>query len=271
VSISVSGQNERWAQLGAYQPPPPSQASQNSGWDAAIGTSSLSDPTGNAGPPNNFFGALSDSMSLALMSLNGWSSGATTPTQINETSSGASNASSTNSTSAGQAAITQGGTGSVSELVSDLQSLLAALTGTASPTNTTGTSGTAATSGTSDTTANSGTAAATALSSTVLQDLQAVASDLNSIAATSGVTQPPGGSEGPPPSSNSWFNDISNTGTASASMSTDVSNPGATATAQSPAGPWQGFMQQFAFSAYSAGTTSGLDSSTTSSLAAINV
>ena len=253
MSISISRQNERWAQLNAYQPPPASQSGQNGQWDPSVGTDTSAGSTGTAPSAGGTSGALSDGVSFALMAFGDWRSKAAASTQSTGQDSTTSDASASSSASTGQSGITQDGTTSVSELVTDLQSLLSALTGTSS-------AGSTATSDTTATSANTGTAAATGLSSTVLQDLQTVSSDLNSIASTSGTT-PPGGAGGPPPGPLPWSNDISNTGT------TTGSGTGIT-------GGWNShyndaFQQQFALSAYNASTMSGLDNSTTSSLTSI--
>ena len=49
MSMSISGQNERWAQLNANQPPPTSPSGQNSGAASTIGTTASSGPAGNTG------------------------------------------------------------------------------------------------------------------------------------------------------------------------------------------------------------------------------
>ena len=74
--MSISGQNERWAQLNAYQPPPSSQAGPNGGWASAVGTTGSSGATSSAGTAGGASGGLSDTMSLALMAFSGaWGTG----------------------------------------------------------------------------------------------------------------------------------------------------------------------------------------------------
>ena len=249
MSISVSGQNERWAQLNAYQPPPTSQPGQNGGWESAIQTSVASGQTGTATSSGGAPAGLSDGMSLVLMALGGWGNGSGS-TQTTGVSSGASNASSSSSAPAGQAGITLDGTASVSQLVTDLQSLLSALTGTPASTSSPGTPSTGAT---SDPSGNTGATAATALSSTVLQDLQTVGADLDSLASTSGAVQPNRPERPPPGSPPPGSNDISTTGTVSVAAGGDITDTGTASDSQSGGGAWQAFMQQFAFSAYTAG------------------
>jgi hypothetical protein len=145
-------------------------------------------------------------------------------------------------------------------LLTDVQSLLSALTGSfGSSAKGTATSGAAATS------ADNATSTQTGLSSSILQDLQTVASDLGTISSASGTSQSDG-SGGPPGGAPPWGNDSSNN---------DISNTGTSASDGNPRG-WRpgysdGFQQQYAASAYGAGMTSGLDSSTTSSLNSITV
>jgi hypothetical protein len=289
VSISISGQNARWAQINAYQPPSTVRSGQNGGWNSIGQATPSSGSASNVPAVGGTTGALSDSTSFALMAFGGWGNGSANSTQAAGQSSGAtSDAASatpastglTSPTSTGQAGITQAGTISVTQLIADLQSMLSALTGTptssASGTGSSGTTGTTGTTGssgttgttdtsdTSDTSANTGTVGATGLSNTVLKDLRAVSFDIASIAAASGATQPgsAGGTpSGPPP----WLNDITNGST--------ISNSG---TIAANTGDWmQGnskrLQQQFALSAYTSGSMSGLDSSATSSLSAISV
>lgn len=267
MSISIFGQNERWAQIQAYQPPPASQSGQSGGqlggpggaqggaqggaWDPSLGTSTSSGSTAIAGGTS---ATLSENTSFALIAFGGWGNGPATSTQTagQSSTSSPSDASSPASATVGQTAITQNGTSAVSQLFTDLQSLLSALTGT--PTSSASTPGTSDTTGTA---ANTGTVAATTLNSSVLQDLQTVASDLTAIASADG-----GRSPGRPP----WASDISNSGT--------ISNTGTTT---GTTGGWSGgysdgFQQQFALSVYSSSNLSGVDNSTTtSSLTSINV
>jgi hypothetical protein len=167
--MSVSGQNERWAQLNAYPPPPRSRAGQNGGLTSTGGTT---DPSVTAGGASN---ALSDGMSLALMAFNG--ADGTEPA-----------GSSTSSGTTDPASTSQSGSGPGSQLLTDIQSLMTALTGSAG-------------------TATGSISNGTTLDSAALQDLQTVESDLGSLASAS----PANGLEAPQSQGN---NGISNTGTA---------------------------------------------------------
>jgi hypothetical protein len=250
VSISISGQNERWAQLSAYQPPPASLSGQNGGWNSLGGTSASLGQSGNTAVAGGATAGLSDDTSFALIAFGGdWTSGSAAAGQT-AGGSGAVSASSTQDA---------GSLGS--QLLTDVQSLISALTGSAgSSTGTSATSG-----GTTDGT-TAGTAA-TDSDSTVLQDLQTVTSDLGSIASLYGAPQPgtagspPGGppQAGPPPDSN----EISNTGTSA--------SDGTGGTERWRRDYRDGLQQQFAVSAYTSSSASALDSSATSSLTAINV
>jgi hypothetical protein len=240
MSMSISGQNERWAQLNAYQPPPVSPSGQNGGWDSTIGTTPSSGAAGNTASGAGTSGALSDGMSIALMAFGGWGNGSSTASRATGQSSGTSGTS-----SAGSAPSTPDGSSLASQLLTDVQSLVSALTGT-----------TSAPTGTSAASGNTGTGAVTGLTGTAQQNLQSVASDLDSIASASGSSQP-AGVGGPSPGSPPWSNGISNPGSGSAGGW----NPGYSDSIQ----------QQFALSAYTANTQSGLDTSATSLLASINV
>ena len=276
MSISISGQNERWAPLSAIQPPTAAQFGQNGSGDSINGSTT---PSGNgtaASSPSTgivpFVGGvsepLSDNMSFALMAFGGWGSGQAS-TQTAAQASATSAASATSSASTAQAAITQDGTTSVSQLATDLRALLSTLTGT--PTSSTSSS---AESNTPAASINTGTAAATALSSTTLKDLQAVESDLDALATSSGVVRPWGSPPpaGPPP----WTNTISNSATIAISDSgtTAISNTGTNAASGSGGSRptySDGLQQQFALSAYTTGATTGLVNSATSALTGISV
>jgi hypothetical protein len=164
VTMSISGQNERWAQLNAYQPPPSSQYGQNGGFDPISLATASSGATGNATAAAP---ALSDDMSLALMAFAGWGNGSAPASQATGQNTAAS------STQAGSIA---------SQLLSVMQSLTSALTGAAT--------GAPAASGTT-----------TGLVNTAAQDLQTITADLGTIVPVSGSAQP-GQPEGPPPSDN---------------------------------------------------------------------
>jgi len=258
VSISISGQNDRWAQLSAYQPPPASQAGQNGGWNSISGTAASSGSTGSTPFAGGTSGALSDGMSFALMALSGgWGSGQAASVQTADQSSATSGASSASSASPGLAPITQNGTSSASQLMTSLQSLLSALTGT--PPSSTGGQATSATATSSETGVNTGNAASSGIGSAALPDLQTVGSDLDTNGSTSSAAQP-WGAAGPPGGPPPWNNGISNTGS-SATSGTGGWNPSSGNSLQ----------QQLALSAYAANASSGLTSSATSALAGMNV
>jgi hypothetical protein len=255
VSISISGQNERWAQLSAYQPPPMPRPGQSGGSDPSVGTTTApGSPGTNNSTPASTSGALSDGMSFALMAFSGsWGVGTGTSSQGANQSTGTSNAAAPGSTPS-----TSNGTSPQSQLLTDVQSLLSALTGSS------GSASGATTSSAAASSTGSGAGTQTGLSSSILQDLQTVASDLGAISSASGTSQPGGTAspQGAPP----WGNDSSNN---------DISNTG-TSASDGNAGGWRpgysdGFQQQYAASAYGAGMTSGLDGSTTSALASITV
>lgn len=227
---SISGQNDRWAQLGVY-PRPPSLPSGQNGGSASTGSTAAPSGSANDTPAaGGTSGPLSDDMSFTLMGFNIESAAG----QNNTTSDAAS---------PDPASSTQDGSSPKSQLLTDVQSLMSDLTGTAgSPTGK---------SAASDT----DTAAATDFGSTIRQGLQTVTSTPDTMASTSGSA--PGG---PTPGQPSRSNDISNTGT-SAGGGTSGWTPNYS----------DGFQQQFALAAYSTTSTmSALDSSATASLANIN-
>jgi len=120
--MSISGQNERWAQLNAYQPPPSSQAGANGGWATESGGT-----TGSAGSAGGASGGLSDTMSLALMAFSGaWGTGSGTSPQAPGPNGGTAIVPSTDPPSS-----TQDASGIGSQLLNDMQSMMATLTGTA--------------------------------------------------------------------------------------------------------------------------------------------
>jgi hypothetical protein len=248
VSISISGQNERWAQLNAYQPPA-AQSGQAGGTLPAAGTTTSPGSIGNSNSiPGATSGALSDGMSFALMAFSSsWGTAAATSSQGASPGSGTADGLSPSAPAAGSSP--------QSQLLTDVQSLLSALMG-GSGSSASGASGSNATA----TAANSGTGTQTSLSSSLLQDLQTVASDLGTIDATSGSSRP-GGS---PQSASPRGDDNANT------SDTGTSAPGGNAGAPRP-GYSDGFQQQYAVSAYSAGMMSGPDNAAMSALGSISV
>ena len=175
-------------------------------------------------------------MSLALMAFNGWNGGANSATPAAGPNSAPSDASAADQATADPQ----------SQVLADMQSLLATLTGT---------TGSASTD-TSDTAAAM-TGMQTAPGSTMAQNLQ---TDLGTLASTSGTAQP-GGADGHVAGAPPWSDDISNAGTTTPDGPDSGWKPGYS----------DDFQQQFAVSAYSASATSGLDSSATSALADLKV
>nr|WP_294509232.1 hypothetical protein [uncultured Rhodopila sp.] len=242
---SITGQNERWAQLAAYQATPAAQSSQITGGTSAYASSSLWAEPGSGAVTGDTSSSIADGTNFALMAFG-------SPPQAGGTT-GAANGGS----------ITTSGTSAMSQLLTDLQSLLSTLGGTSSSASGSGTAGTSSTDTDTDSpsVSNSGTTA-----SPLAQDLQKLSTDLGSLASTLGTTHRgergdhdgPQQPSGPPPGSS----DILNSGTVSASAGSTIGNSG---TAPASNG-WATFMQQFAAGAYG----SGYDGSTTSSLLAIN-
>lgn len=295
MSISISGQNDPWAQLNAYQASPKPLSSQNGPWNtttsgtaaggAAPGGSSARTSAGGTA------GALTDGTAKALLAFGGWASGLTISSQTyGQTSGGADPASSTSPSAdpAGTAnsAITPTGTATASALIADLQSMLASLTTTpASGANGAATTATPDTSPTSDAPAGSGTIAATSLGTSLLADLQTLGSDLAALSTRAGHV---GGIAGQPPTS-PGSNDIANSGSVSASASADVAsstatpgytmssiiNTGSISNTGTATGTTNGYSdslrQQFALSAYLANQASGLDNAASTSMTAMNV
>ncbi|WP_428532363.1 hypothetical protein [Rhodopila sp.] len=263
MSVSISGQNDRAALLSAYQATPTAPPDLGGIWDSTVGTPTPSSSTTTTAAPSGTSGALSDGMSLALLAFGGGAATAAPPGGQN----GEASAVSSDDAESGQsAADPQAG------LLTDMQSLLASLTGTsttgtsASGTSAGGTSaGGTSTSGTSgggtsaggDSSATSDTVSAAA-GGTLLQDLQSVTAAFGTIASTSGTAPAAGPGPGSPPS---WSNDISNLGTTAPDGTANPWKPGYT----------DGFQQQFALSAYNANAAYGGDPATASSLANISV
>jgi hypothetical protein len=102
----------------------------------------------------------------------------------------------------------------------------------------------------------------------VLQDLQTVASDLATIASASGASPAGGPHSSAPGRPSPWNSDSPNNGTPNGNIP-DAGNGPARPNGWQP-GYLDRFQQQFAASAYSA-SSSGLDSSTNSSLSNITV
>ena len=253
VSVSISGQNDRAALLSAYQATPTAPPDLGGIWDSTVGTPTPSSSTTTTAAPSGTSGALSDGMSLALLAFGGGAATAAPPGGQN----GEASAVSSDDAESGQsAADPQAG------LLSDIQSLLASLTGT----STTGTSasGTSAGGTSAGGTSAGGDGSATsdsisaAAGGTLLQDLQSATGAFGTVVSTSGSAPAAGPGSGSPPS---WSNDISNLGTTAPDGTANPWKPGYT----------DGFQQQFALSAYNANAAYGGDAATASSLANISV
>lgn len=170
MSMSISGQNERWAQLNAYQPPPSSSSGQDSAWDPTTVAASSPGSAGNGPSTGGTSGGLSDGTSLALIAFGSLGNGQTTASQA---------AGQNTATPAGSTAATQDESSLESQILTDVQSLISALTGA---TNTPATSG--------------------AANTTAQKPLTT---------ASVSPTEPPGAS--PPPGPPPWSNAIPGTGT----------------------------------------------------------
>ncbi|WP_428491990.1 hypothetical protein [Rhodopila sp.] len=221
MSVSISGQNDRAALVSAYQAISSSSPDQGGDWDSAVGPST--DPTTGTASPSGTSGALSDGTAMALLAF-GNATDASAPA-TGENGAGDSSADPVSAQSAG----------SQSGWLTDIQSVLSALTGTS--TSGVGSAGTI-----------------TGVDGSLPDDPETVTAGLGTSASGSSGAQP----TGLPPS---WGNDISNLGTIA---------PDGTANQWKP-GYSDSFQQQFALSAYSANATPGVDPATASSLAAINV
>ena len=231
MSVSISGQNDRAALVSAYQSISNASPDQGGDWASAVGPST--DSTTGTASPSGTSGALSDGTAMALLAF-GNATDASAPANGAD-DAGVSSADAVSAQSAG----------SQSGWLTDIQSVLSALTGTSTPgTSTLGTS----TSGVG----SAGTI--TGVDGTLPDDPQTVTADLGTITPGSGGAQP----TGLPPS---WGNDFSNFGTTA---------PDGTANQWQP-GYSDSFQQQFALSAYSANAAPGGDSATASALAAISV
>ena len=230
MSVSISGQNDRAALVSAYQSISNASPDQGGDWDSAVGPST--DPTTGTASPSGTSGALSDGTAMALLAFG------------NVTDASAPAGSAGGGVSAADPVSAQSA-GSQSGWLTDIQSVLSALTGTSTPgMSTLGTS----TSGVG----SAGTI--TGVDGTLPDDPQTVTADLGAITPGSGGAQ----STGLPPS---WGNDISNLGTTAPDGTANQWRPGYS----------DSFQQQFALSAYSANAAPGGDSATASALAAISV
>jgi hypothetical protein len=118
--MSISGQNERWAQLNAYQPPPSSPSGQNSPFDPASGT------VPSAAPAAGSTGALSDGTSLALIAFGSLGNAQAAPQATGTLAS------------TGSTAGAQDESSLEAQILGDVQSLISDLTGATTTSGTTG-------------------------------------------------------------------------------------------------------------------------------------
>ncbi len=233
---SISGQTERWAQLGVY-PPSSSPSGAYGGANSAGPTAAPSGTPGNTPPAAAPSAPLSDDMSFTLMAINATQSNGQSPDTP------------TTATSPDQAASdqsTQTATNPASQLYTDVQSLMSALTGTTGSTAGT-TSGLTADASTTDP------------GKAMLQDMQTVSADLAAMASTSASAAPPDGAVTQPAGLPPRRNDISNTGTSTSG------EPGGWTPTYS-----DGFQKQFALAAYSASSNVALDTSDNATVTSIN-
>ncbi|HEY4175055.1 MAG TPA: hypothetical protein VGM42_18645, partial [Rhodopila sp.] len=114
MSLSISGQNERWAQINAYQPPSSPSGQTGSGYPA-IGTTTSPPPPGSTAPST---GALSDGTSLALITFGSLGNTQTTPQTTGTQATNQTNPTGTQDASSLEA-----------QILSDVQSLISNLTG----------------------------------------------------------------------------------------------------------------------------------------------
>jgi hypothetical protein len=195
VSMSISGQNERWSRLDTYQPPAASSSGQNGGPAATNGTAPSSGASANAASGTS--GALSEGISFALMALtNDWGNGPASRT-----------AGQAGGPSGASPSPAQDGGNLASRLMTDGQSLVSVLTGT-----------TAAPAAHRGASAGTATRETTGPTGTPQQTSRAVTSDRDTVTAASGSARPAGGPPPPPPL---WDANTANPGT-----NTGRGNPG---------------------------------------------
>ncbi len=233
---SVAGQNERWAQVTALQPPPAVQSAQGGGPAFSNSGTTTGDPTVANPVAGSTASPLSSNMSFMLMMLGGGLDSATGSTAAGGT--GLTSGSGSTTASPDETSNTLGGTGAAS-ILADLQSLIANLTGGVSEASALGSAAAPAGSG------------VLSNSSSLLKGSTSVVADLGTMAAPTRSAQPstpPSG--GPATGQPSEGNDITNMGSAAA-----VATSG-----DGPAGPGGGWQEQFALAAYQSGNLSGPNS-----------
>jgi hypothetical protein len=231
VIHSLIGQNERWAQLAALQPPPGAQAAQPGGSAFSNLGTVAPDPTVVNPVSSGSGSALTNDTSFLLFFLNSGSGTAT------GTSSTGSNAATQTAGAADDTSGTQGATSLAAQLLTDVQSFLSALAGSSASAGN-GPSGV-------------GTPPAT---SSLAQDIDAITSAGGTVAFAPANGSAPSGSDG--------GNEVGNTGSASAEPSWRNGWDDGRRTDAA----WR---QQFGLAAYSASDQSGQTTSTASALQAI--
>jgi hypothetical protein len=243
VIHSVIGQNERWAQIAALQPPPGAQAAQATGSGFSNLGTTAPDPSVVNPISSGSGSALSNDTNFLLFFLNqgtaaanGTANGAPSGTPSG-TPSGIG--SPTQTTGAPDDTSQAGGATSLeAQLLTDVGSYLSTLTGGG---------GLAASSS-----SGAGTPTAT---STLAQDIDAITSAVGTVAFASAGGLAPGSNDG---------NDVGNTGSASAGPSWRDGWDG-------ERGSGDAFRQQFGLAAYSASDQAGQTNTTASALQAITV
>jgi hypothetical protein len=242
---SIPGQNERWTQIAALQPPPVAEPGQNGGSGFDNAGTTAADPSAVSPVAGSTASPLSSNMSFMLMMFGGGLGSAGGSGSANGSGSATQTVGSPDDTP-GQ----QGGT-NLGPLMAELQSFVSSMiNGTSAGTSTSASGTTAAPGG------------ASLASNPLLQDLNSSASDLGTTVASADATQqmpPPSG--GGSPSQSGGGNDITNTGTAVA----------ARRWGDGPAGAGGGWQEQFLMAAYASGSTSGVNGATTTTLQSITV
>lgn len=253
---SIVGQNERWAQLAALQPPPAALSGQGGGLGFSNSGTAVADPSVVQAISGDASSPLSSNMNFMLMMFGSGSS-----TSGAGITTGASSGSGTSS-----ATDTAGAPGDPSDtqdmanfgpMLAELQSLMSGM------------------SGNSSSAANTSPATTAALSNATTSNSSA-GSASQSQAGAGPIVASLGGGQAPPPPSGEASGTQSTKGTGS----DDITNTGTTVASAEPAlqsnlngtsGAAASWTQQFAVSAYTSGEISGLNSATTSALQSITV
>jgi hypothetical protein len=245
VSISISGPNEHWAHVNAYQvaAPTPAQVKDgNSRSGAALAPGTTGNPVSTPGKPS---GGLSDAISLALIAYGGgWIAGVGSSSHI----VGQGGGEALDAASPGSLPSVQGAPNPQSQVLAGLQSLVTALTG-AGPA-----SGNEPLLGTATTPSQTGTNPRKTSSDTSAQQVSTAAPEEGLIASASATPQP------------------DDTGRISPNLpppNDDLSDTVTDARGNTKPRYSDGVRLQFALSSYRASAPSGLDSPATTMLTSI--